>query len=360
MGCVGLPHFDGGGLRVGVQEAQAAPAEDGRKVAILPINIKGELADADRQELTQALSSGLQRGDFEVIGPDQLQSSVSSAAGCGDEACAKQVASKTGAQYVVRSTVTIQDRDYKITVELIDGSTGKPVADTGDSCEICGVADVSGMFSTAAATLSTKLEALAKGPGVFTLTSEPPGALVTLDGEIIGTTPVERPTVAGKHLLRVSSEGYISIEREVTFVEGVSEDLTITLEELPNKLPGRPWGWVSLGFGLGGLGGGIALTWLHDQQFMRSGECEGENVMIIDGKMECRFLHDTKWAAAGVLVAGAALTTLGVVILVNSAQKTKKDKKDKKAEKTARLRKRRLARPRFGVGPGSVTIQGRF
>jgi TolB-like protein len=351
-----MPRLENGELRVGVAHARADEGE--RKVAILPLLVEGELAASDRQELTQALAVGLQRGDFKVITPDEVVAKEASATDCRDEGCAKQVAQSTGAQYVVRSRVTIQDRDYTIKVELLDGSSGTSVADTGDGCEICGVADVKGMFSSAAATLGPKLELLAKGPGVFTLTSEPAGAVVPLDGEIVGTTPIERRMVPGKHVLRVSSEGFISIEREVTFVEGLSEDLSISLEKLPSRLPSRPWGWVSLGAGVATLSGGIVLTWMHDRQYTASGQCEGDDVKMIDGNPECRYLYNTKWPAAGVLVAGAALTTLGILILVNSAQKTKKDKKADKS--SARLKSRRFARPRFGVGPGSVTVQGQF
>ena len=352
MWCVGLPQLERGSLEVGVSEANAAPDAGERKVAMLPLNVQGELPDSDRAEMTKALLSGLERGAFEVVGPDEVVAASASATGCADAGCAKQVASATGSQYVVRSSVTIQDRDYQIVVELLDGETGESIAQTEDGCEICGVADVSPMFSTGAATLGTKIDALATGPSIFTLTSEPAGAIVTLDGEIIGATPLERPIVPGKHVLRVSADGYIGVEREIVIVEGVSEELNVTLEQIPSRLPSRPWGYVSLGFGVAALGGGVFLTWLHDQPFRIGANCMGEDVITIDGVEQCRFLHDSKWGAAGALVAGAALTTLGVLILVDSAKRTKKDKGDKK---TARIQ-----RPRFGVGPGSVTLHGRF
>ena len=61
-----------------------------------------------------------------------------------------------------------------------------------------------------------------------------------------------------------------------------------------------------------------------------------------------------------------SFSTLGVAILLNSAGKRGKGKVKKEAaaepgeagEPTARLRRRR--RVRFGVGPGSVSLQGRF
>lgn len=305
-----------------------------------------------------ALTGGLERGQFEVVPADQVLSAVPAAASCGDKGCVTDVAKATAARYVVRSKVTIQDRDYDIHVELLDGETGALVAENKDGCEICGVVDVSSMFSAVAGTLQRKLDALAKGPANLKLVSEPAGALVTLDGEIIGTTPIEQPMIPGKHLLRVSADGYIAIEREVTFVEGVSEEPTFTLEPIPSKLPGRGWGWASLGVGVAALGGGVALTWLHDRQYTIMGQCDGENKMTINGVEQCRYLYNTKWYAMGALIAGAALTTLGAVILIEAA--SRKDKtKGASSKPTARLKPKR-SRPRFGLGPGSVLIQGEF
>ncbi|HEY8379506.1 MAG TPA: hypothetical protein VIK91_23600, partial [Nannocystis sp.] len=57
--------------------AALAPGEGGAqkagtKVAILPLVVEGTLSDADRGALTQSLISGLQRGNFTVLTPDQV------------------------------------------------------------------------------------------------------------------------------------------------------------------------------------------------------------------------------------------------------------------------------------------------
>lgn len=334
-----------------VAEAGLAPTDDptassdaGATAAVLPLSIEGELSEVDRETLAGRLVAGLERGSFGVIAPGQVAAAAPNAGGCADAACFSKVAGATQATHLVQTKVTVQDRDYQVEVALIDGADGAVLARTDDGCEICGVADVGGLLETAAATLRTKLDALASGPATLILTSEPTDADVYLDGELIGVTPLDRPVIPGKHVLRVQKDGYIALEREVTFVEGVRESLDMSLDKVPSRLPGRAWGWASIGVGAAALGGGLALTFLHDKPY--ESDCAGDN---IDPLGNCRYLWDTKWAGAGTAIAGAALTTLGVAIILSSPKgKTKKLEDDPGVS------------ARVGFGPGSVTLQGRF
>src|SRR5262245_56465309 len=117
--------------------AVVAPAA-ASKLAILPLKVDGNLSDSDKTELTRALSTGLQRGNFTLIDPDAVLAADASAASCDNAGCYKSVAAKTGAAYVVRTVVGVKDRDYTIMVELL-GADGKRLAETEDGCEICGV-----------------------------------------------------------------------------------------------------------------------------------------------------------------------------------------------------------------------------
>jgi len=91
------------------------------------------------------------------------------------------------------------------------------------------------------------------------------------------------------------------------------------------------------------LGGGLALTFMHDKEYQS--DCSGLNV---DPAGNCKFLWDTKWAGAGTAIAGAALGTLGVAILLTTAKGKTKKLEDDKVE------------ARVGLGPGNVSLQGRF
>ncbi len=345
--------------RPGLARAMLAPAGEA-KLAILPVTVEGGISESDANELTKALIAGLERGSFTIVGPEQVIAADAAAAQCNNAVCYQNIARRTGAAYVARAVVSVKDRDYAVSLELVAGVDGKRVAATQDGCEICGVVDASGLIDSAAATLRLKLDALSKGPAAVKMTSDPKGAIVTIDGEVVGQTPLERPIVPGKHLIRVSEEGYISIEREVTFVEGINEDLNFSLEKLPSRLPGKRFGYVSLGFGLAAIGGAIGFAILDDKPYRIGGNCstvyDGDpdkpynNIPGSDSithREECAKLWRTEPFSIPLAIAGGALLTLGIVILVNARQKTKKD------AATARL-------PRFGVGPGSVSVSGRF
>lgn len=337
-----------------------APGESGATVAVLPLAVEGKLSDADRDSLTAELVGGLQRGDFGVVDPAAVVSASSEAQGCADAKCLAAVAEATEATHVLRARVTVVDRDYTVDVELFDGRSGMSLAKTDEACEICGINDAGNLMATAAATLRTKLDALAKGPSTLMITSEPTGAEVLLDGEIIGVTPLERSVIPGKAVVRVSKEGFIAIEREVTLVEGVAESVTFDLEKVPSRLPSRPWGWVSLGVGIAALGAAatFAVLGATEREYKLGGDTNEGCYRNEDMDGDCKYVWNTEWHALGLGIAGGALTTLGVAVLLNSRAGKRASKGNGGSDgSTARRRNRR---PRVGLGWGNVTVSGRF
>lgn len=329
-------------------DAEATPI----RTAILPLAIEGDdFPDADREQLTGRLVEGLRRGDFDVVTPDDVARAYPAAATCRAADCYTAIAQATGATHVVRAVVQAQDRDFEVEVLLVGGTDGVQVAAAADSCQICGVAEVGDLIDAAAATLRTKLDNLAQGPATLVVASTPLGARVSIDGELKGTTPFNAPVLAGKHVLRVSIDGYITVEREVTFVEGIEETQTFELEKVPSRLPPRPWGWVSLGVGLGGVAFAATYAALDDRPYRLFGKCDTP-----DRNDECPRLWDTEWYVLGGAILGAGAATLGVAILLNSAKRRSKNSKVDTGTATAS----RQRRPRVGVGPGSVSLQGRF
>ncbi len=330
--------------------AAAAPAATepaaSLRAAVLPLAVEGELSDVDKEALLGELVGGLQRGSFAVVTPSEVVAADNAAAKCGESECYQRVAKNTQASHVVRARIVVRDRDYDVSVELVDGKTGVVVAKSNEGCEICGVVDAGSLMASAAATLRTKLDALAKGPSVLTVRSEPADAEVTVDGELVGVTPLERPVIGGKKIVRVSKEGYIAVEREVTVVDGVAEDIAFTLEKVPSRLPKRPWGFVSLGVGIAAIGTGVTFAVLDDRAFKLGSACKGGNV---DGDGDCRRLWDTEWIVFGTTLAGATLVTLGVAVLLTTTGKRGRKAKDKNK-----------ATARVGVGPGSLSVRGRF
>lgn len=331
---------------VHVPLALAAPPDESAasdsaavKAAILPLVVEGEMPDADRETLTNQLVEGLQRGSFAVVTPDRVRDVAGG--DCSKPGCMEKIASATGASYIVRATVNVVDRDYKVGVELYDAG-GAKIVSSSDGCEICGVVDVGALLETQAATLRTKLDALASGPASIQIKSTPEGADVTLDGEPFGLTPLDKPIIPGDHVIRVSKEGYIAVQEKRTFVEGARETLGYELEKVPNRLPKRPWGWASLGVGIAAVGGSVALTFLHDRPYKLAGACTGEN---IDRNGECAKLFNTKWYGMAAGLAGGALVTLGVAVLISTS---------KSPSKKAKIE---AAAQRMQIGPGGVGVR---
>jgi len=324
-------------------------AKPSLRAAIAPLEIDGTLNDADIAMLTEQLVEGLRRGNFEVVSPQDVTERTPGASRCQKPRCLRELAIDHAATHVVRATIRIHERDYEVELALFDGRTGEPLARSGENCEICGVSDAGRLIATEAATLRTKLDSLAEGPPALAVTSRPSGATVTLDGELVGTTPFERPMLPGKRDLRITAPGYISIEREVTFVAGVTESLNFDLDKVPSRLPARPWGYISLVFGIAAIGGAATFAALRDTPYRFAGACEGEDNIDEDG--DCRTLWNTEWHVLGFALGGAALTTLGIAILLSSTRRQAKERHD---------RSRADRGPRVQVGWGPAGLQARF
>lgn len=316
---------------------------------VLPMFVEGTMPDSDRTLLEARLIEGLDRGGFAVIAPETLRADGVSTAACQERGCVEEIGRRYNATHVVRGLVSVEDRDYGVTIELADvAASGDVIATSSQSCEICGPLDAAGLVETSAAVLRNKLDALALGPTTMIATSEPEGAVVRVDGEIVGTTPLERALPAGKHIVRVEAEGYIALEREVVFVEGAQEQVDFTLDPLPSVLPAARWGWASLSVGLLALGGGGVLTAVDRRpQEFRCSEAEGTK----DRDGDCKYLWNTRWFGASAMAVGGGLVTLGIVVLVESRLR----------KSSGQVAWRRSPRqPRISVGPAGLRVFGKF
>jgi hypothetical protein len=81
------------------------------------------------------------------------------------------------------------------------------------------------------ATVDGALAAIRNLVGTVKLTVDEPGANVAVDGELVGTTPLEQPLVLdlGKHRLVVTKAGYDQTERTIEIAGGSETSLGLTL-----------------------------------------------------------------------------------------------------------------------------------
>ena len=114
--------------------------------------------------------------------------------------------------------------------------------------------------------------------GTLTVRSTPPGAVVLVDGQKKGVTPLERdPLVAGKHLVTVRLDGHRDWTREVKVARDAAETLDLKLEPLardgasaagglaPKRR--RVWTWVAAGgaVAVAAVGVGLGASVLSDR-----------------------------------------------------------------------------------------------
>jgi tetratricopeptide (TPR) repeat protein len=123
---------------------------------------------------------------------------------------------------------------------------------------------------TIIASLEGRLEAV-KRPKV-TLSSEPSGALVSLDGQERGPTPWSEPVEVGTHQLSLALKGYQPLRRELEVRAGEPVQLHLVLTSIPEVTPaptpaavaqpsprGRTWTWVAAGAAGAAAAGAVSL-----------------------------------------------------------------------------------------------------
>jgi len=308
-------------------------AIDARKVAVLPLSVEGSIDDDAKAGLLNGLRAGLERGDFAIAPQEEVE--VLADNPCDRQTCYGKLRSELGVSHLVRAKVIVKNRDYDLSLELIDAENGTVVASSQDRCDICGLEEVNELLSSQGALLRAKIDAMGAGPAILIVDSKPTGATVMIDGEVVGVTPIERSVIAGEHVLRLSADGYVAEEREVNFVPGVTETINLNLNRAVGSKKMRILGAASVAGGVLALGGAGALLWADDQF-----TCADPN----DPADNCKDYKNYSPAGGVVAAVGAAFTTLGVVLLLRH----RKPKGSNKAKASAT------------ISPTGVWIQGRF
>jgi hypothetical protein len=286
----------------------AAPAEGAeRRILVLPIEVKGRDTQKFQSAVRDAVHRGLERGEYELV--------ESKPAGpCADNACAGELARKADADFAVRVAVDASDRVYEIGITVVDAASARMVAEANDVCDLCGLEEVVQMVDQQAGSIRTRLDALLAEPPIVAFQSVPPAAIVELDGERLGPTPLERAVTPGEHRARALLDGYVPQERRFTAVVGVREVVGFELQRAPRKDKRallRALGWSALGVGVAAVGVGATLIAI-DRDPVRT-RCTGDNV---DPGGDCRYIYLTKGAGIGVVTTGGVLIATAVGLLV--------------------------------------------
>lgn len=324
-----------------VVEPPPQPTSASGAVLLLPAQIEGDamLPEARRAELARALQEGLVRGGVQVAVAEP------SDAACETIACRAQRARRAQTHHAVHMRVVAERRDFTIVVDVIDAQTERSVAQSRERCEVCGFSEVVEVIDSQAAAIGARLDALSLEPPVLVFDSIPPGAVVVLDGEIVGQTPFERVVEPGPHRVEAQLDGYVSEQRQLEAVAGVRDRVQVTLEPVPRpkrRQRMRALGWSALGIGGAALVVGVPLIVIDGQP--NRVQCSGADV---DPNGNCRFIYATAEAGIGLAVVGGVLLATGIGLTVATRPRRRGEE-------------RSTARIQLAPGLGSLWVQGRF
>jgi hypothetical protein len=312
-----------------------------RVVAVPPFIVEGKLPTAAREKIEAELVEAIERAGFDVVAPEAVGST------CESEGCVAELGANADATHVLQVWIEQDGRDYRVRMVLSSTANGAEVATFAQSCDICGMVELGELVVAQSAGLRDKLTVV---PATLIVETQPPGALVRVDGEVIGPSPIKETLAPGTHLVEVEKRGFHARRRELTLVEGAEEKFAFELvaldvtKEAPvdeKRSLAKPLGWASFGVGLGLLGGAVPLLVLNGRPVKN--RCDGENV---DVNGICRYRYRTMIPGAVLAAAGGALVVTGIALVVHAKRQGKAHDDGKRAQ--------------LMIGPTDVGVVVRF
>ena len=142
-------------------------------------------------------------------------------------------------------------------------------------------------------------------PGDLAIESNPAGATITLDGKIVGNSPVKTAPKEGSHEVIVELDGFVTARTEVVITAGQSRKVTIDLEPSARKRK------LKIPFlGLGVTGGGLVLVGI--------GAAVSTSAHNASNQVSALFKSGGKWddKYAAIEAGGQSSQTISLVLMV--------------------------------------------
>ena len=249
-------------------EAGAAEPEEPRATAVVVVasgvgDVTEDALSQTRAAALAAVSSAHGRHGRESRS-ERDPGLAARAAGCEDDACLTAVARDAQAGFLFVLFLERTGTGHAASVLLVDADAGQTVG----SAVVDLPADPAGFVQAMTSPLGPLLSAVQPiGPttGRLTINADQMGAAVFVDGERVGSTPLEPGEVEeGEHHVRVTFEGYQDFETTVDIPRGgameVSAELVPEVDEVV-ETEERPfwrtwWFWTAIG---GAVATGLAV-----------------------------------------------------------------------------------------------------
>jgi hypothetical protein len=319
----------------------AGAAQPRPRIAILDFSANGaskELASAAGGVAANELD---RLGAFHVVTSDAIRSMLAfekqrQMLGCTDAGCVAEIGGALGVDWLVSGKVTRLAAQGGVpetwTLDLTLTSVKKAQRE-GSAIET-GRSEAELMARTGRAAQRLVQKILASRTGRLVVSAAEAGAVVKLDDQVKGTTPLRGPIVApaGPHALVVEKQGFVSFQKDVTIEAGKvveertalvpSPDFVRAYESRQRKL--RTGAWISTGVAAAGLAAAVALqasasqlygnestpgTFLYDRRKLQDGvEVEGGvNLRAEAASLKSRIETRQTWSYVSGGVGAAAV-----------------------------------------------------
>ena len=323
----------------------AAPAQPKPRIAVLDFTANGasrELASAAGGVAANELD---RLGAFQVVTSEAIRSMLAfekqrQMLGCTDAGCMAEIGGALGVDWLVSGRVTRLaahggvPETWTLDLTLTSVKKGQREGSAIESAR--SEADLMGRTGKAAQRLVQKI--LAGRTGRLVVSAVETGAVVRLDDQVKGTTPLRGGIVlpAGPHTLVVEKQGFVSFQKDVLIEAGKvveekaalvpSPDFVRAYESRQKKL--RAGAWISTGVAAAGLTAAVVLqasaaklygnestpgTFLYDRRRLQDGvETEGGvNLRSQAASLKSRIETRQTWSyvSGGVGAAAAVAAT---------------------------------------------------
>jgi hypothetical protein len=242
-------------LGVWVRLIGPAAGEEQPIVAVFDLESKGSgLAPAELEDLASLLRARLAECGYQVVPPQQIrerlrQEQAETFKSCYDENCQIELGRELAAQAVVSSQVMRLGERCQLTAMLYDlqkAATGK----AGVAEAPCGAADLLKAVREVAKTLCEALPAASRSQATsLTVQTEPDGAKVIVDGQVVGLAPLTLPVTPGRHEVRASLAKHLA--PPASTVEAIAAQNTLVKVRLEPRPTLNPWGHAAFWTGAG-------------------------------------------------------------------------------------------------------------
>ncbi len=304
--------------------APAASAPEAPTVVLLGLRFEGEVPPPVRQAMAERLAAGLGAARVKLADPAAVLKAIAGRGPCHDAACWKAVAAAVACRYVVGGSVKGEEGSYELDLFMGDAFSGAVAARVQQRCEVCGLKAAADKVDLTASALVAKLDAATRAPARVLVQTDPPGAMILVDGDEVGLSPREVELSPGSHQLTAKAAGYASAMRTVTAVAGVQERVELRLLHLSAASPARVVGWVAIGAGVAALAAGIVLLSLQGSEV----DCPSDV-----GATRCR--RETAPEGGVVVGLGAAAVGVGSYLVYRAARQRRGEERPATAARPA-------------------------